>query len=122
MIPAVGPLKRRAYPIRGVTEPGAPFAYVAAVQHLLARLDLDRAAAEVSAPVLLVYGSADRLVPAAQGRRLAELIPRSELLEIPGATHWGTAIAGPAIARIADWIEARTPSPGPRPLAPSTAE
>ena len=106
MVPAVGPLKRRAYPLRGAAQPGAPFAYVAAIQRLLARLDLDRAAAKIRVPVLLVYGAGDRLVPAAQGRRLAELIPSSELLEIPGATHWSTAFAPPAVARTADWIVA----------------
>lgn len=112
MVPAVGPLKRRAYPIRGAAQAGAPFAYVAAIERLLARLDLERAAADVAIPVLLVYGAADRLVPIAQGRRLAERIPRAELLEIPGATHWGTAIADRAITTIADWIGARTESPG----------
>jgi alpha-beta hydrolase superfamily lysophospholipase len=105
MVPAVGPLKRRAYPIRGAAQPGAPFAYVAAIQRLLVRLDLERAAAKVRVPVLLVYGAGDRLVPAAQGRRLAELIPSSELLEIPGATHWSTPFADPAVARAAAWVE-----------------
>lgn len=116
MVPAVGPLKRRAYPIRGAAEAGAPFAYVAAIQRLLARLDLERTAASVSIPVLLVYGTADRLVPVGQGRRLAERIPRAELLEIAGATHWGTAIAESTITRTADWIVARTPSPRITPL------
>lgn len=123
MVPAVGPLKRRAYPIRGAAQPGAPFAYVAAIRALLARLDLDRAAAKIRAPVLLVYGAGDRLVPAAQGRRLAELIPSSELLEIPGATHWSTAFADATIARAASWIEAHSvaigPPPPPRSADPS---
>jgi pimeloyl-ACP methyl ester carboxylesterase len=105
MVPAVGPLKRRAYPIRGAAQPGAPFAYVAAIRRLLARLDLDRTAAKVRVPVLLVYGAGDRLVPPAQGRRLAELIPSSELLETPGATHWSTGFAAPTIASTAAWIE-----------------
>jgi 3-oxoadipate enol-lactonase/4-carboxymuconolactone decarboxylase len=108
MVPAVGPLKRRAYPIRGAVEAGAPFAYVAAIRRMLARLDLDRASAKVRVPVLLVYGEGDRLVPPAQGRRLAELIPSSTLLEIPGATHWSTGFAPSAIARAAEWIEAHS--------------
>jgi len=106
MVPAVGPLKRRAYPIRGAAQPGAPFAYVAAIQRLLAYLDLDRAAEKIRVPVLLVYGAGDRLVPPAQGRRLAALIPSAELLEIPGATHWSTGFAEPAVARAAAWVEA----------------
>jgi pimeloyl-ACP methyl ester carboxylesterase len=125
MVPAVGPLKRRAYPIRGAVEAGAPFAYVAAIRRLLAHVDLDRAAARVRVPVLLAYGTGDRLVPAAQGRRMAELIPSSELLEVPGATHWSTAFADTAIARAAAWIQAHrgaTDSPSPTPAAGSPAD
>lgn len=114
MVPAVGPLKRRAYPIRGAAEAGAPFAYVAAIQRLLSRLDLVRAAGEITVPVLLVYGAADRLVPPAQGRALAERIPSSEWLEVPGATHWSTPFAAPAAARVAEWIAARAPEAAAR--------
>jgi alpha-beta hydrolase superfamily lysophospholipase len=105
-VPAVGPLKRRAYPIRGAAQAGAPFAYVAAIRALLARLDLDRVAGEIRVPVLLAYGAADRLVPLAQGRRLAERIPHAELVEVPGATHWSTCFAAPAVERAAEWIGA----------------
>jgi alpha-beta hydrolase superfamily lysophospholipase len=105
-VPAVGPLKRRAYPIRGAAQAGAPFAYVAAIRALLARLDLDRVAGEIRVPVLLAYGAADRLVPPAQGRRLAERIAHAELVEVPGATHWSTCFAAPAVERAAEWIGA----------------
>ncbi|HYH83101.1 MAG TPA: alpha/beta fold hydrolase [Longimicrobium sp.] len=105
-VPAVGPLKRRAYPIRGAAQAGAPFAYVAAIRALLARLRLERTASDVRVPVLLAYGAADRLVPLSQGRRLAERIPRAELVEVPGATHWSTAFAGMTIDRAAAWTGA----------------
>jgi alpha-beta hydrolase superfamily lysophospholipase len=121
MVPAAGPLKRRAYPIRGAVEPGAPFAYVAAIQQLLAHLDLERTAPGVRVPTLLVYGASDRLVPAAQGRRLRELVPRAELLEVVGGSHWSTAFAEPAVTRVADWIESHTPSPAEPRLAHATA-
>jgi len=107
-VPAVGPLKRRVYPIRGAGEGGAPFAYVAAIQRLLAALDLETAASRITTPVLLAYGTADRLVPVEQGRALAARVPTADLLEIPGATHWTTAIADTAITRAADWIAAHT--------------
>lgn len=105
-VPAVGPLKRRAYPIRGAAQAGAPFAYVAAIRALLARLDLDHSAADVRVSVLLAYGEADRLVPVEQGRRLAETIPHAELLEVPRATHWSTAFAADAVERAAAWVDA----------------
>jgi pimeloyl-ACP methyl ester carboxylesterase len=102
----VGPLKRRAYPIRGAARPGAPFAYVAAIRALLARLDLTRAAPAIRVPVLLAYGAADRLVPLAQGQLLAERIPAAELRVVPGATHWSTAFAAGAVERVAAWVGA----------------
>jgi 3-oxoadipate enol-lactonase/4-carboxymuconolactone decarboxylase len=104
MVPAVGPLKRRAYPIRGAVHPGASFAYVDAIRDLLARLDLSRTVPRVTVPVLLVYGTGDRLVPAEQGRRLAEAIPAAELVEIPGGSHWSTALAEETVRRAAGWI------------------
>ncbi|MBV9108237.1 MAG: alpha/beta fold hydrolase [Gemmatimonadetes bacterium] len=107
-VPAVGPLKRRVYPIRGAAEEGAPFAYVAAIQRLLAALELETAAPRITTPVLLAYGTADRLVPIEQARTLASLIPTADLFEIPGATHWTTAIAAASITRAADWISAHT--------------
>jgi alpha-beta hydrolase superfamily lysophospholipase len=107
-VPAVGPLKRRVYPIRGAAEDGAPFAYVTAIQRLLAALDLETAAPRITTPVLLAYGTADRLVPINQARTLADLIPTADLLEIPGATHWTTAITDAAITRAAEWIAAHT--------------
>jgi len=105
-VPAVGLLKRRAYPIRGAAEAGAPFAYVAAIRALLAGLDLDAAAADVRVPVLLAYGTGDRLVPVEQGRRLAQRIPAAELLEVPGATHWSTAFASAVVDGAAAWVGA----------------
>lgn len=110
-VPAVGPLKREAYPVRGAAGDGQPFAYVAAIQRLLRELELERAAANVRAPVLLVYGAADRLVPPEQGRRLAAVIPGAELLTVPRATHWSTAFAPSAAARAAEWVAAHTPVP-----------
>jgi alpha-beta hydrolase superfamily lysophospholipase len=111
VIPAVGPLRRRAYPVRGAVEPGVPFAYVDAVRDLLERLDLDDAAQRVRAPVLLVYGARDLLVPVDQGRRLAERIPAAELVEVVDATHWSTVFAAETVARVASWVDAHTAVP-----------
>ncbi|HEX2202492.1 MAG TPA: alpha/beta fold hydrolase [Longimicrobium sp.] len=105
-VPAVGPLKRRAYPFRRGEEGGA-FGYVGTVQRLLARLDLERTAAAVRAPVLLVYGTADRLVPMAQGEALAARIGGAELCRVPGGTHWSTAFLPAAVERVAAWVDAR---------------
>lgn len=52
-----------------------------------ARDDLTPHLAQISAPVLLLWGDADPISPVAVGRRLAKLLPNSELIVIPGGTH-----------------------------------
>lgn len=42
---------------------------------------------ELTMPVLLLWGDADPISPVAVGRRLAELLPRSELVIVKGGTH-----------------------------------
>lgn len=41
----------------------------------------------VEAPTLLLWGDADPISPVAVGRRLAELLPNSALVVVPGGTH-----------------------------------
>jgi pimeloyl-ACP methyl ester carboxylesterase len=47
--------------------------------------DIDLAA--VTAPVDLLYGDADQMVPIANGRRLAALLPHATFTVLPGAGH-----------------------------------
>ncbi len=52
------------------------------------RLDIRRAASEITAPWLAIHGGGDETVPVAEGRMLGELGGhRSEFLEIEGAGH-----------------------------------
>ena len=51
------------------------------------RWDLSERLREIRSPVLLLWGDADPVSPVAVGRRLAELLPDSELLVLPGGTH-----------------------------------
>jgi pimeloyl-ACP methyl ester carboxylesterase len=41
----------------------------------------------VTAPTLLIWSDADPISPPGVGRRLAELLPRAELVLIPGVDH-----------------------------------
>lgn len=107
LVPAFGPVKRAAYPFRRGPAGGGAFGYVGEVQRLLARLDLAHAAADVRAPVLLVYGTADRLAPVEQGRRLARAIASVELVEIAGGSHWSTALAEATVGEVTGWMRAR---------------
>jgi pimeloyl-ACP methyl ester carboxylesterase len=51
------------------------------------RADLSGQLATLALPVLLLWGDADPISPVAVGRRLAELLPRAELVVIEGGTH-----------------------------------
>lgn len=52
-----------------------------------AREDLTNRLGELQCPVLLLWGDADPISPVAVGRRLAELLPRAELVVIRNGTH-----------------------------------
>lgn len=49
--------------------------------------DLSALADRVRAPVLLMHGSADTVIPVAHSRELAELMPTATYVEVPGAGH-----------------------------------
>ena len=107
-VPAVGPLKRRAFPCRaGVGT--ADFAYVEAYDALLREMDLARAAERVRAPVLLVYGERDFLALGEQAETLARVLPRAELVRVPGASHYAVPFTPLAVEHVARWLETRAP-------------
>lgn len=43
--------------------------------------------AEIQAPTLVVHGTADRIVPYENGKRLAQLLPRARLIALEGKGH-----------------------------------
>lgn len=104
LIPSFGPFRRDVYPLRLATAPppGA-FGYVAVLNSILERLDLPSAAAATAAPVLLVYGDRDLLVPTTQARLLASRLPSRELMILPGETHLSTPLARATAERLTRW-------------------
>lgn len=110
-VPAVGPLKRAAYPFRHAAS-GRPLAYIDAVRDLLRRMELERAAEGVRVPTLLVYGSADGLSPPEHGERLAARIAASELRVIGGASHFTAVFAPETTDAVVSWVERWTPGEG----------
>jgi pimeloyl-ACP methyl ester carboxylesterase len=42
---------------------------------------------QIKVPTLVVHGDRDQMLPAANGRMVAERIPRAEFVLIPGAGH-----------------------------------
>jgi len=43
--------------------------------------------ADIAAPALIIHGGDDPLLPVANGRRLAELVPENTYVELPGVGH-----------------------------------
>ena len=73
---------------------------------VLDRFDTLGRIADIGAPLLVVHGEADTIVPAAHGRRLLEAAgPPKAGLFIPGAGHNDLAGFG-LVERIAEFIEA----------------
>jgi alpha-beta hydrolase superfamily lysophospholipase len=105
VVPAVGPLKRRAYPFR-LEGAGGGFGYVAGVTALLQRLRLEDAAERIRTPVLLVYSRGDGIVPAEQGELLARRIPGARLEMLRRPPHWCVPFEPRTVARVAEWLEA----------------
>lgn len=111
LVPAFGPVKRAAYPFRRVDADGRAWSYVAAVQRLLAEMDLERRVAGIHVPTLLVYSHADALVPHAQGERLATRMPRAgRLRSLPRATHYSLPFDPVAVSSVVGWIRQMQPA------------
>ncbi|MFP5504459.1 MAG: alpha/beta hydrolase, partial [Candidatus Sericytochromatia bacterium] len=104
LLPAVGPYKRDRFPIR--IPAGA--SYIEAFRRALLALDLPRrlAAAPPAAPALLLHGSADGVIPAAHGARLARAYgDRAELVLLPGCHHLDVLIRPRVIDRLTRWFD-----------------
>ena len=43
---------------------------------------------QVEAPVLVIHGLQDELIPPENGRLIAEKLPKARLIELPEASHW----------------------------------
>jgi pimeloyl-ACP methyl ester carboxylesterase len=75
----------------------------------LARVDPVRSVARVTAPILLVHGDGDRLVPARLTHALAAALPpRSAVWNVAGAGHCHHADEPEVVARLAyarKWTE-----------------
>ncbi|HEV3049674.1 MAG TPA: alpha/beta hydrolase, partial [Longimicrobium sp.] len=111
LVPAFGPVKRAAYPFRRVDADGRAWSYVAAVQRLLAEMDLERHVADIHVPTLLVYSHADAIVPNAQGVRLGMRMGDAAIVRsLPRATHYSLPFDPEAVAAVVRWIGQMQPA------------
>jgi fermentation-respiration switch protein FrsA (DUF1100 family) len=102
-------------PFVGLAEVGGvhyPFLPVRAL--LRDRFEVAEHVARVRAPVTVVYGGADRIVPPAQSRAVAERATRLEaLVEVPGADHNDVVlVAGEPLVEAVSALAARTTGRG----------
>ena len=96
-----------------------PESYTAQLQGILAWEAYSRLPA-IALPTLVIHGENDRLVPAANGKLIADRIPRARLVLIPHASHIFLTdqprIAGEAIL---NFLQAQTA--GARKSPPATS-
>jgi len=81
-------------------------------------IDYVARAAELAAPVLLIHGAADRLVPPRPSDELAARRPDLvSYLRLPGVGHVRGWNAGPTAyeSAVAEFLESVVPGPDPRP-------
>lgn len=112
LVPAFGPVKRRAYPFRRADAAPGAWSYVAAVRALLDEMRLEERVGGIRVPTLLVYSRADRLVGHAQGEGLvARMMPVGRLLSLERATHYGVPFDPRAVEAAVGWMNAHTAVP-----------
>jgi 3-oxoadipate enol-lactonase len=85
-----------------------PDAYNAQLQGILAWEAYSRLA-DISAPTLVIHGESDRLVPAGNGKLIAEKIPGAKFVMLPHASHiFTTDQPGAAQEEILKFLEKTT--------------
>ena len=69
-------------------------------------LTLEKAAGEITTPLLILGGGRDRITPAYHQERLASEVPTAELVLYPDGSHGVTNRAFESRSRLADWLAA----------------
>lgn len=92
-----------------ITEAGQPAFYRQIAQYDERFLvENEQRLGELSTPVRVVWGAEDRWIPPQTGRRLAQLIPGADYVEVPGAGHLIHYDAPVALANLVrSWLTER---------------
>jgi pimeloyl-ACP methyl ester carboxylesterase len=70
-------------------------------------LDLDGHAASITAPLLIVFGRQDRLIPWQHAERLRAAVPGAEMLMLEEGNHGCANVAAWHRPYTADWLASR---------------
>jgi pimeloyl-ACP methyl ester carboxylesterase len=101
------PLYRQLIPVNRAFFAHADYAAFARWFRVMPSIDISAWMGQVRAPVLLVHGDADPIVPLAQSRKAARLIAGARLVEVAGAGHFPMLERGAAYdAVMTPWAQA----------------
>lgn len=72
---------------REIMERQGPAGYTGSLKAMAERLDTSAVLAEIKAPVVIVHGDADALVPVDRAREAGNAVPHAHFVELKGAGH-----------------------------------
>ena len=111
-MPAFGSWRRHLYPIR--LRGFASGHYSAAIAELFTRYDAVALAARIDRPVLLLYGTKDRLSSERDQTLLQQTLSQAKLIRVKGCNHFLLAWHPEALRATLAFLEAAEPEPSLR--------
>eukprot|EP00293_Proteomonas_sulcata_P018665 CAMPEP_0184298576 /NCGR_PEP_ID=MMETSP1049-20130417/9366_1 /TAXON_ID=77928 /ORGANISM="Proteomonas sulcata, Strain CCMP704" /LENGTH=116 /DNA_ID=CAMNT_0026608747 /DNA_START=157 /DNA_END=507 /DNA_ORIENTATION=+ len=79
------------------------------------KFDSSSKAKDLTLHTKVIHGTADEIVPFAQGKELAKILPRSEFVSLEGAGHndlWASAYESQVLKAVRSFIFPRDETPG----------
>lgn len=110
LIPALGPFKRWAYPVRVFGHGRLSPAYIEVTKRIITSFDALTFAPHIKTPVLGIYGERDPIAPTADGLILTSLFPHGKFQVINERTHFTVLLAEETIISLLQWLKAHSPS------------
>lgn len=86
-LPAIGPFKRKQFPIRSSMRGFDSIAYINSVARYFEQTPITDKLASMSLPLELIYGSKDLLAPPSHGELIQSRTGNANLVILEGATH-----------------------------------
>ncbi len=104
LIPAIGPVNRRKYPIRYE----ARGHYVEVVRQIFREIMQRIADRQSQVPTLLVHAALDLLAPPAAGEFFMKFLPRSTLHIVPAENHCSVLMSESTVQVVSAWLRNQT--------------
>lgn len=101
LLPAIGPFKRKKYPIRLQHQDNN---YIEQVAQVITDLNLKKPRRSLSIPLLLIYGTGDLIVRDDNAAAIAGVHTNHDVMLIEGATHFSTIFEPGVANRISTFI------------------